>query len=605
MNRRTEHRRATSAVRLLTAMSSACFAMLLGCSDSSHESASVPIQSTSIPVQQAPASVAAEKSKAIEKGVRSVPKPLSQPSVSFNKMTLTDIAQSSGIDFTYENGASAKALMVEATGGGCGWLDYDLDGLLDLHVVQGGEPDARDSSTRPPDRLYRNLNGSTFVDVAKLAGVEDHEYGQGVAVGDYNDDGFDDLFITNCGHNTLYQNQGDGTFVNISDSAGLKWNGWSSSAAWGDLDRDGDLDLYVCHYVEYDPKNPIPCPNKEGIPSICHPRNAPPSPDECFENLGDGSFRPIAEEWGLTGPENRALGVAITDFTDDGWPDIYVANDTTPNFLFISHEGRSFKESALSMGAAVSMTGNSQASMGVAVADYDQNGLPDIYLTHFTGEWNTLYQNLGPSGFQDVSPLTGMRELTLPKLGFGTVMLDFNADGYMDVFVTNGHIDPLHSDGEGYEMTPQLMSFNGSRWIDQSSQSGSIFGRRCVGRGVAHGDFDNDGDVDLAVVHQNSPIALLRNDSKTGHWLRIRFVGHSSNRRGVGSHVKLMQGEKRLVAELSGGTSYASAHEPVLYFGLGEISENCDLEIRWPSGKQQSVTGIKLDQTITLHEPLD
>ena len=515
-----------------------------------------------------------------------------------------NVAKSLGLSFVYDNGTSPKQLMVESTGAGCGWLDYDGDGWLDLYLCQGGAPDAPDPNSRPADELYRNVDGLTFVNVSACIGVEDHEYGQGATVGDFNNDGFPDLLVTNVGQNHLYVNQGDGTFRDVTESAGLIWRGWSSSAAWGDLDRDGDLDLYVCHYGEYDPYKPLPCLTKSGVQAVCHPKNIEPTPDECFENLGDGSFRAVAREWGLFGPGNRALGVAIADFSEDGWPDIFVANDTTANFLFINQPGVGFKESAMVLGCAVSMTGTNQANMGVAFGDYDQNGHQDMCVTHYTSEWCALYSNLGPQGFHDVSPLTGLRELSLLKLGFGTVMQDFNSDRRMELFFANGHIDPLNADGEGYEMTPQLVTFDGHRWSDQSAEAGEYFSGKYVGRGVATADFDRDGDTDLAVIHQNSPAALLRNVSESGHWLRLKFVCSRSNRDGIGTRVVVRQGDKRLVGELAGGTSYASAHELVLAFGLGDYDEPCVLEIRWPSGTDQTITNVAVDQTRLLHEPV-
>ena len=515
-----------------------------------------------------------------------------------------NVAEALGVRFVYDNGASSKRLMVEATGGGCGWLDYDRDGWLDLYLSQGGVPDAPDPSSRPMDSLMRSVDGVAFTSVTASAGTTGQEYGQGVAVGDFNNDGFPDLLVTNVGQNHFYANQGDGTFRDLAESAGLIGRGWSASAAWADLDRDGDLDLYVCHYLDYDPYKPMPCLDKNGVPAICHPRNVEATPDECFENLGEGSFRAVAQEWGLFGPGNKALGVAIADFSGDDWPDIFVANDTMANFLFINQQGGGFKESAQVLGAALSMTGTTQANMGVAVGDYDQNGFPDLCVTHFTGEWATVYRNLGPQGFQDVSPLTGMHELTRTKLGFGTVMQDFNSDRRMDLFFTNGHIDPENSDGDGYEMSPQFVTFDRERWINQSATAGDFFSGRYVGRGVAAGDFDRDGDTDLAVVHQNSPAAILRNDSESGHWLRLKFVCTTSNRDGIGTRIVVSQGDSRLVGELVGGTSYASAHEPVLPFGLGDDDAPCVLEIRWPSGATQTISNVAVDQIYVLHEPI-
>ena len=274
------------------------------------------------------------------------------------------------------------------------------------------------------------------------------------------------------------------------------------------------------------------------------------------------------------------------------------------NFLFVNQQGGGFKESAQVLGAALSMTGSTQANMGVAVGDYDQNGFLDLCVTHFTGEWATVYRNLGSQGFQDVSPLTGMHELTRAKLGFGTVMQDFNSDRRMDLFFTNGHIDPENSDGDGYRMSPQFVTYDRERWINQSVTAGEFFTGRYVGRGVAAGDFDRDGDTDLAVVHQNSPAAILRNDSESGHWLRLKFICATSNRDGIGTQVVVCQGDKRLAGELAGGTSYASAHEPVLPFGLGDYDEPCVLEIRWPSGETQTISNVAVDQVQVLHEPV-
>ena len=512
-------------------------------------------------------------------------------------------AQSLGVSFTYDNGTTPKQLMVESTGAGCGWLDYDRDGWIDLYFCQGGAPDAADPSSRPMDELYRNFEGLEFVSVSRSLGVAEHEYGQGVAAGDFNNDGFADLYVTNVGQNHCYVNQGDGTFRDATEVAGMTWIGWSSSSAWGDLDRDGDLDLYVCRYGEYDPYRPLPCLTKKGVHGICHPMHIDHTPDECYENLGDGSFRPVAQEWGLFGLGNQALGVVIADLTEDGWPDVYVANDTTPNFLFVNQRDGTFKDAAMIMGCAVSMTGAPQASMGVGFGDYDQNGHLDLCLTHFTGEWNTLYSNLGLQGFHDVSPITGLRELTMPKLGFGTVMHDFNSDRRMELFFANGHVDPLNSDGDGYEMSPQLLFFDGQRWTDQSAEAGNYFAGKYVGRGVAAGDFDRDGDTDLAVVHQNSPAAILRNDSDSGHWLRLAFSCSRSNRDGVGTRVIVRQGLKSLVGELAGGTSYASAHELALHFGLGDNREACQLEVRWPSGAVQTIPNVAVDQRRLLIEP--
>jgi len=520
------------------------------------------------------------------------------------RVRLTSIAGDVGIDFIYDNGAQGQLLMVESLGGGVAWFDYKLDDRLDLYLTQGGDPAAPDPSSRPADRLYRQLAVDRFTPVEQPAGIDERQYGQGVAVGDYDNDGFPDIYVTNVGANTFFRNLGDGTFEETAQSLGIDDARWSSSAAWGDLDLDGDLDLYVCNYLKYDPYEPFKC-EKDGLPALCHPRQLPHWPDECFENLGDGRFAARSREWNLSGDGNKALGVAIADFTNDGLPDIYVANDTTPNFLFVRQPDIGFQDAALKLGTALSGDGAMQASMGVAVGDFDRNGALDLYLTHFTGEANTLYQNLGEYGFQDISGVTGIRRATFPKLGFGTVMADLDADGRMELFVTNGHIDERNADGDGYRQQPQLLTFDGKSWIDCSELAGPFFSETYVGRGVATGDFDQDGDDDLFVVHQNSPAALLRNDSERGHWLRLRFLGTKANRFGIGVRVTAVGPgiDPPLISELAGGTSYCATHEPNLFLPLGEASGPVSLEIRWPGGSTQSIHVEEIDRKLTVIEP--
>ena len=515
---------------------------------------------------------------------------------------LNDVAAELGVQFQYDNGAQGQALMVEATGGGAGWLDYDRDGNLDLFFNQGGKTTGTPSA---PDMLFRN-DGICFSPVGPVSGLNDNEYSQGVAIADFDNDGFDDVYLTSIRHNWLFKNQGDGTFLNVTDETGMNKPRWSSSATWGDLDRDGDLDLYVCNYLEFDADHPRICHRvASGLPAMCHPRDFPPIPDECFENLGDGTFRQVAQDWGLHGPGNRALGVAIADFNNDGRLDVFVANDTTANFLFVNQGDGKFLESAMLLGCGLNAQGAAQANMGVAVGDYDGNGFLDLYLTHFSGEWNTLYRNLGEEGFQDRTALVGLVAPTMSKLAFGTVMTDFDQDGKVELFVANGHIDPNSEDGDGYEMEPQIFTQSGSRFVDCSQTAGDYFQRKLVGRGVALGDFDNDGDWDLAVVHHNSPASVLRNDSARGDWLKLRAIGRSSSRTPIGLRVTLRQGMSKQMQELVGGSSYCSAHEDALIFGVGRSSEPCVLEVRWPSGRLQQLENVSLNRTLTLLEPLE
>lgn len=501
---------------------------------------------------------------------------------------LVDVAQSMGVHHVYDNGASPRALMVESTGGGCGWFDFDHDGLVDLYLTQGGDPCPPAVAQWVPDTLCRQTVDGRFRDVFALAALQDQGFGHGVAAGDWNNDGFDDLFVANAGVSRLFLNLGDGTFEDAGASLIGAKPAWSSTPAWGDPDRDGDLDLYVCNYAIYDPCNPVPCLDKDGIPSICHPRNVEPEPDLYFRNEGDGRLVECAKQLGLFGRGNKALGVVIADMNGDHWPDIYVANDTTANFLFINNgAGTAFTESAQLLGGAVSATGEPQASMGVAFGDYDRNGWPDLLLTHFTGESNTLYQNRGAQGLHDVSHLTGLREPSLPKLGFGTIMDDLNSDGHMDLFVTNGHIDPRYAESEGYEMVPQLFSFDGQRWRERPAAAGDFFTRELVGRAVGTADMDRDGDLDLCVVHHNAPVALLQNDSASGRSLLVRLTGRSSNRSAVNTQVTVQCAGEILVQELPGGTSYAASHERLLHFGLGTLQGPLQVKVVWPAGTEQ------------------
>ncbi len=530
-----------------------------------------------------------------------------QSSPSLSSLRLTDVAKSSGLTHVYVNGEQGKSIMVETLGGGAGWLDYDRDGLWDIYLNQGGDSTKDVTPDQPNDAIFRGRGAGKFQEVTGPSRVAEFGYSIGVAVGDFDDDGFDDVYVTNVAANTLWRNLGDGTFEEIASHARVNDPRWSSSAAWADIDLDGDLDLYVCNYLIYDPKNPLDCRTKDGEHRICHPKDLDPWPDECYMNQGDGTFTAEAQARGLFGPGNKGLGVAVADFNNDQLPDIYVANDTTANFLFLNQGKGQFRESATLLGCAADRNGSFQASMGLGVADIDNNGYLDLYSTHFHNESNTLYQNLGDQGFQDITALAGLHAPTMPYLGFGTALLDFNQDGQEEIFVANGHIEnypgnPLH------KMRPQLLALDGATWRDLGGSPGPFFEGKYVGRGVAWCDYDDDGDPDLAVIHQNDPLALLRNDSERGHWLKFAFRGRASNRRGIGCRVIVRpQGSKdpRLVQvqDLAGGTSYAVSHQPALIFGLGEDPGPYEVEVIWPGGAVQHLKDVTVDQALTIEQP--
>lgn len=531
----------------------------------------------------------------------SLPDSAASSDVDARCLKLNDVAKSSGLDFTYMTGATGKSLMVETMGGGCGVLDFDNDGRWDLFLCQGGDPTVADQAKTPPPALYRNLGEDGYVDLSAPAVGLSLGYSQGVVIGDYDGDGFDDIYITNVGKNRLLRNQGDGTFVDVTDESGVGDNRWSASAAFADLSGDGLLDLYVCNYLVYDPLDPLECRNRDGEFRICHPREMPYYPNECYINQGDGTFVPEGKKRGLDAPGSKSLGVAVADFTGDGLPDVYVANDTTANFLFINQGDGTYREQALAFGCGVNQEGMYEAGMGIAIADYDGDGFLDIYTTHFHEESNTLYRNQNGKGFRDITAMVGLHKPTLPRLGFGTVIQDLNADGAIDLFVTNGHIEnypgnPLH------RMQPQVFTFFGRQWKDCSTEAGDFFDQKLVGRGVAMVDSLGRGVPDVAVIHQDTPLALLRSSTIEGNWLNIEFRGTGGNRRGIGCKVTVTAGDQKWFHQLVGGGSYLSSHQPTLFFGLGKATGPCEVEVRWPSGKSQKLTGATVNQVLTLDE---
>lgn len=508
-----------------------------------------------------------------------------------------------GLDFMYSNGAVGESLMVESTGGGMGWLDFDVDGRPDAYFCQGGKPDAPSDPSQPNDAVFRQVAGGQFLNETSAARIEEFFYGQGVCVGDYNDDGFDDIYVANVGRNTLWRNMGDGSFLDVTEEAGVGDPRWSSSAAFADLDLDGDLDLYCCNYCIYDVYHPIECRDANGQKRTCHPKDVPPWPDECFINQGDGTFTREAQKRGLFGPGNKALGVIAADFDLDGDLDIYIANDTTENFYFENNGKGFFKELAQRKGCAVNRNGSRQASMGLAFGDFDRDGWQDFYATHFYADSNTLYRNLGgKKGFEDVTGFMNLHEPTLAYLGFGSVMQDFNQDGHMELLVANGHVESKIGDAL-YAMRPQLFTYNGDSFDEIKESAGSYFQGRYVGRGVATADIDDDGDLDVMMVHQNTPSELLLNESDRGAWLKLTFCGRAANRRGVGCHaiVETASG-RRFSAELCGGSSFASSMQPCLVFGLGNEEKPLTVTVRWPGGAKQVLKNVAVNQAILVEQ---
>jgi enediyne biosynthesis protein E4 len=528
------------------------------------------------------------------------PQPASEPAVPSSRVLFTQVQDEMGFEHVFDRGAQGKLLEVETLGGGCGWIDYDMDGRLDILGNQGGDPTVVDRSAQPADGLYRNL-GDRFQRVDAVAGLVDCDYSQAIAVADFDNDGFPDVYISNVFANTMWKNCGDGTFLEVAASAGVADPRWSTTSAWADIDLDGDLDLYVCNYLVYDPTNAPPCYDDQGRLVLCNPSKLEPWPDACYINQGDGTFIEQSRELGLIGEGSRALSVAIADFNNDRLPDIYVANDTNDNFLFVNQGKGKFEEQAKLYGCATDYLGMPQASMGLAINDFDRNGFLDIYSTHYTQESNTLYENYG-HGFQDVTARMGLHQPTLAYLGFGTVMQDFDQNGEMELFVANGHVATAPHQAEP-RMKPQLFSYTGRKqWRDISRDSGPTFQQARLSRGVASADFDEDGDLDLLVLNLNDRTWLLRNDSERGAWLTLAFIGQESNRYGIGVRAEVTAGDRTYVQEVCGGTSFASANQPLLAFGLGEFVGEVNIRILWPLGKEQLLTGIPLRQHLVVRE---
>lgn len=522
-------------------------------------------------------------------------------------IALRDMHAEAGIDFVYFNGDSGFKYLVESTGGGVAVLDYDADGWPDMCFTQGCRfPYAPDDQTYV-DRLYRNRGEGTFYDVARQAGTADNRYGQGCTAGDYDGDGFSDLIIANYGRCSFFRNNGDGTFSDVTEAAGLTRERMSSSLALADLDLDGLLDLYVVNYTS----SLKVCRNADGTYGTCNPSNFEGEPDQLLRNLGDGRFEDVTEASGAVGENGKGLGIVVADFDLDGRPDIYVANDTTPNFLFRNRTEQpgamQFVEEGLISGTALSGEGRAQAGMGVACADFDGNGWQDLHVTNFYQETNTLYLNQGGGMFVDATRAAELAAPTFPMLGFGTQAADFDLDGLPDLFVANGHIDNFSDRGEPWKMPPQLFrNRGGARFADVSQQSGDYFAGEYLGRGVARLDWNRDLLPDLAVVHQDRPVALLSNETDVPRRaVAIRLRGGPSNREGIGVRLIADCGGRLQHIDVCGGDGFFAANEKQQLIGLGTADQVDRLEVIWPLGKRQVFNDLPAGNVVTITEGWD
>ena len=518
----------------------------------------------------------------------------------------TDVTGEAGIQFAHNSGAFGGKFLPETLGSGCAFLDYDRDGWQDILLINGADwPGHRKNRTTL--RLYRNNRNGTFNDVTTRAGLDIEMYGMGVAVGDYNNDGFPDILVTCVGQNRLFRNTGKGNFVDVTNSAGLgKREGFSTSALWFDYDRDGLLDLFVCNYVKWSPETDVFCSLDGKHKSYCTPEAYRGATCWLFHNRGNGTFEDVTATSGIFDSSSKSLGVALFDQNHDGWPDLLVANDTQPNKLYRNQGNGTFKDTAVEAGIAFSSEGKARAGMGVDVADFDNDGVAGVAITNFDNEMIGLYRMSGRS-FEDIAPQSGVGMASRNSLGFGCSFLDVNLDGWLDFAVANGHIDETVRNirgNVGYAQPAQLFLNNqrGS-FRDVAAEVGGGFDRPKVGRGLAYGDFDRDGDLDLLITTNNGPAYLYRNDQLAGNRsIRFHLIGTKSNRDAIGATVQVFSGGLTQSRMVKGGSSYLSQSELPLTFGLEKRDHIDRVVVEWTSGRTEEYKNLAAGRAYTCTE---
>jgi hypothetical protein len=531
------------------------------------------------------------------------------PSRPSGPIEFTDVTAQAGIHFKHNSGAFGKKYLPETMGSGVCFLDYDNDGWQDILLVNSMDWPGHKSGNSFP-ALYHNNRDGTFTDVTRQAGLAVEMYGLGCAVGDYDNDGYVDIYITTVGSNHLFHNLGNGKFTDVTAKAGVADPGFSAGAVWFDYDNDGKLDLFVAHYIDWSIETDQYCSLDNKNKSYCTPQRYKGQSSTLFHNKGDGTFENVTRRAGLYDPTSKSLGVALLDYDNDGWLDLFVSNDTEPNKLYRNNHDGTFTDVAVAAGVAYSEAGTVRAGMGTDAADYDNSGWQSLVIGNFTNEGMALYHNDGSGLFTDEAPATGISRISTKSLTFGTFFFDYDLDGLPDILAVNGHVSDDISVVQPqvkYAQPPHLFHNLGkNKFEETTSKVGPALQRAIVGRGAAYGDFDNDGDLDLLITANNGPARLLRNDNgNQNDMLRVKTVGTRSNRDGIGAKVTVRTNTgMRLFAMVKTGSSYLSQSELPLTFGLGKpgAGKTVSLEIVWPSGQKESVPNIKPNQFITVKE---
>jgi len=520
-----------------------------------------------------------------------------------------DVAQQAGIDFIHDNAASPEKFLIETMGSGAAWLDFDKDGFLDAYLVNSAATEVYKPSKPLRSVLYRNNGDGTFEDVTATAGVGAAGlFGMGVAAGDFDNDGDTDLFVAGYARSILYRNNGDGTFEDVTAKAGVgNPRKWGSSAAWFDYDNDGRLDLVIANYLDWSPENNLFCgEQRRGYRSYCHPNKYRGQPATLYRNQGDGTFEDVSGKSGIGQLPGNGLGVVCFDYDDDGWMDVFVANDSMQNFLFHNRGDGTFEEVSLPAGVAYGENGEAEAGMGTDAADIDGDGRLDLYLTHLDFEFDRLYRNTSDGAFEDTTFRAKLGYDSFQVSGFGVRFVDYDNDGRRDIFTVNGHvldnIQLYHAETAYAE--PKMVYRNvGGTFENTTERLGPDVLRARVSRAAAFGDYDNDGDLDVLVSNNGQAAELLRNDGgNTNHWVQIHLIGAASNRDGVGARVTVVAGDLTQYDQRKGGMSYQAAHDPRLHFGLGKRTRVDRIEVRWPSGKTDRIENVDADQAIAIQE---